>query len=214
MKMSRALARVAVIGACLLVGAGSTALAQGRGGGGPGGGPGGGGPGMGGPGGGMGGPQFPGGGQGPGGPGMGGPGQGGPGQGGPGQGGPGQGGPGQRGGPAENRAGLQLGPPGRWWDDKAMVKSLKLSSDQQTHMDAIFEQNRGTLLARFEAVQQAETQMEELSRSPSPDEAALFAQIDRVAQARAELEKANTHLLIQLRGEMDAEQIKKLEKSR
>ena len=66
----------------------------------------------------------------------------------------------------------------------------------------------------FEAVQQAEAQMEELSRSPVPDEAALFTQIDRVAQARAELEKANTHLLLQLRGEMDAEQIKKLEKSR
>jgi Spy/CpxP family protein refolding chaperone len=95
-----------------------------------------------------------------------------------------------------------------------VVKSLKLSSDQQAHMDAIFEQNRGALLTRFEAVQQAEAQMEELSRSPVPDEAALFTQIDRVAQARAELEKANTHLLLQLRGEMDAEQIKKLEKSR
>ena len=76
-------------------------------------------------------------------------------------------------------------------------------------MDAIFEQNRGALLTRFEAVQQAEAQMEELSRSPAPDEAALFAQIDRVAQARAELEKANTHLLMQaLRSEMGADQIK------
>lgn len=158
----------------------------------------------------MGGPQFPNPGQGPGGPGMGGPGQGGPGQ----AGGPPPQQQGQRGGPAENRAGIQLGPPGRWWDDRSMVKSLKLSSDQQAHMDAIFEQNRGALLARYEAVQQAETQMEELSRSPAPDEAALFAQIDRVAQARAELEKANTHLLLQLRAEMDAEQIKKLEKSR
>jgi len=155
---------------------------------------------MGGPGGGgMGGPQFPNGGRGPG---MQGPGGGPP---------PQQ--PGQR-GPAENRAGLQLGPPGRWWDDRATARSLKLSPDQQTRMDTIFEQNRGALLTRFEAVQQAELQMEELSKSPTPDEAALFAQIDRVSQARAELEKANTHLLIQLRGEMDADQIKKLEKSR
>src|SRR6202035_1681745 len=57
-------------------------------------------------------------------------------------------------------------------------------------------------------VRAAETQLEELSRSGSPDESALFAQIDRVAQARAELEKANTHLLLQLRKEMDADQIK------
>ena len=95
-----------------------------------------------------------------------------------------------------------------------MVRSLKLSPDQQTRMDSIFEQNRGTLLSRYEAVQQAEAHMEELTKSPSPDEAALFAQIDRVAQMRAELEKANTHLLLQLRSEMDADQIKKLEKSR
>jgi Spy/CpxP family protein refolding chaperone len=101
-----------------------------------------------------------------------------------------------------------------WWDDKAYVKSLKLRPEQQTRMDAIFEQNRAALLSHFEGVQQAEAQMEQLSNSPAPDEAALFAQIDRVAQTRAELEKANTHMLLQLRKEMDADQIKRLEKYR
>jgi hypothetical protein len=41
----------------------------------------------------------------------------------------------------------------------------------------------------------------------------LFAQIDRVAQARAELDKATTHYLLQIRKEMDSDQIKRLEKS-
>jgi hypothetical protein len=54
--------------------------------------------------------------------------------------------------------------------------------------------------------------MQELSNSPAPDEAQLFAQIDRVAQARADLEKAKTHMLLQLRKEMDADQIRKLDK--
>ena len=190
-------ARVAVIAVCLAVGAGSTMQAQGRGGGGPGGGgPGGGGPG----GGGMGGPQFPGGGPGMGVPGMGVP-------------GPVAGPPPQQRGPGpEGRPGFQLGPPGRWWDDRATVKSLRLSPEQRTRMDAIFEQNRGELQSRFENVRQAEMQMEELARSEAPVEAALFAQIDRVAQARAELEKANTHLLLLIRREMDAEQIRRLEK--
>jgi len=80
-------------------------------------------------------------------------------------------------------------------------------------MDAIFEQNRNALVTSFEGVRQAETQLETLSRSPSPDESALFSQIDRVAQARAELEKVNTHLLLQIRKEMDADQIKRLEKA-
>jgi Spy/CpxP family protein refolding chaperone len=149
------------------------------------------------------------GGGGPGGGPLGGPG-GGPGMGGP---GPVAGPPPQQRGPGpEGRPGFQLGPPGRWWDDRATVKSLRLSPEQQTRMDAIFEQNRGELQARFENVRQAEMQMEELARSDAPVEVALFAQIDRVAQARAELEKANTHLLLQLRREMDAEQIRRLEK--
>ena len=146
-------ARVAVIAVCLAVGAGPALQAQGRGGGGPGGGgPSGGGPGGGGPGGGgMGGPQFPvpGGVPGPGGPGMGVPGP---------VGGPP---PQQRGPGPEGRPGLQLGPPGRWWDDRATVKSLRLSPEQRARMDAIFEQNRERLQARFEAVRQAEMQMEE-----------------------------------------------------
>lgn len=187
--------------------AATPALAQGRGGGGP---PGGGGPG--GPGGGMGGPggppgggmggQFPGGGPGPMSP--------------SGRGNvppqQGQGPRNQAGGNLPPRPGIQLGPPERWWDDKAMVKDLKLRPDQQARMDAIFDQNRSTLVARLQSVRQAEAQLDQMSNAPAPDEAALFAQIDRVAQARVELEKATTRMLLQIRKEMDPDQIKRLEK--
>jgi len=121
--------------------------------------------------------------------------------------------PSQRTQSTENRAGLQFGPPGRWWDNRGFAKSLKLRPDQQQKMDAIFEQNRNALLSSFEGYSQAVAGMQALSKSPSPDESALFAQIDRVAQARAELEKVNTHLLLQIRKEMDADQIKRLEKA-
>jgi Spy/CpxP family protein refolding chaperone len=114
-------------------------------------------------------------------------------------------------GPGDNRGGFELGPPGRWWDDHQFASALKLRPEQQTRMDAIFEQNRSTLFARLDAVHQAEAQMHELTQAPAPDEAALFAQIDRVSQARAELEKANTHLLLLIRKEMDTGQIKRLE---
>ena len=108
------------------------------------------------------------------------------------------------------RTGLQLGPPGRWWDDKSFVKSLKLRPEQQTRMDAIFDQNKGTLLTRLQNLTQVESQMDEIAKSPNPDEASLFTQIDRVAQARAELDKAYTHYLLQIRKEMDADQISRL----
>jgi len=201
-----ALARAAMVAICLMATAVTTALAQGRG-------PGGGGPPPGGGGGGgmgggsTGGPPF--GGQGPGGQGPGVPPMGSPPQSSE-RGNPDRG---SSSGESQAHAGLQLGPPRqKWWDDKSFAKNLKLRPEQQTRMDAIFDQNKGALVSCLQGLQQAEAQMDEITRSRNLDEGALFTQIDRVAQARADLEKANTHMLLQLRKEMDADQIDRLEK--
>lgn len=106
--------------------------------------------------------------------------------------------------------GLQVGPPSRWWDDKHFVKQLKLTEEQQRHMDAIFEQNRSTLLRRYESLQQEEQRMKELTHARTLDEPALFAQIDRIEQARADLGKATLHYQLQIHNELDADQIAKL----
>jgi tetratricopeptide (TPR) repeat protein len=92
------------------------------------------------------------------------------------------GGPGSPGGP------LRIGPPGRWWDYPEFVKKLGLSDDQQKKMDEIFNSNRLKLIDQFAAVQKEEAIMEPLVSADPPDENKLLAQIDRVAQARAELE--------------------------
>jgi len=112
------------------------------------------------------------------------------------------------------RGGLQLGPPGRWWDDKHFAKALHLRPEQKKRMDDLFDENRTTLVGRYQALQQEESKMEALSHAQTLEESILFAQIDRVAQARADLEKANTHLLLQVRKEMDADQITHLDASR
>lgn len=109
------------------------------------------------------------------------------------------------------RGGLQLGPPVRWWDDKHFAKQLHLRPDQKQRMDAIFEQNRTVLLKRLEALKQEDQRMETLAHASTLDENALFTQIDRVEQARADLEKATTHYLFQIRGEMDPDQLASLE---
>jgi Heavy-metal resistance len=119
----------------------------------------------------------------------------------------------QPGGPT-TRAGVQLGPPSRWWDDKHYAKTLHLRPDQKKRMDGLFDENRANLVNRYGALQQEEQKMETLSHAQTLDEAALFAQIDRVAQARADLEKATTHYMLQVRKEMDADQIKRLDASR
>ncbi len=109
------------------------------------------------------------------------------------------------------RGGLQFGPPGRWWDDKRFAKDLRLRPDQQHRMDAIFEANRAGLQRRLQDLEQEQNRMGALTHTRVLDEPALLAEIDRMAVAHAELEKANTHYLLQIRAEMDTEQIARLE---
>jgi Spy/CpxP family protein refolding chaperone len=112
---------------------------------------------------------------------------------------------------ARMHGGLQVGPPGRWWDDKHFAKQLKLTDDQQRHMDVIFEQNRPALLKRYESLEQEEQHMEAMTHAKTLDETALFAQIDRIELARADLGKATLHYQVQIRNELDQDQIARLE---
>jgi hypothetical protein len=191
---------------CVML-AGGVALAQGRGPGGGGGAPGGGG---------MGGPGMPGGG-GPGG--MGAPGGGNaPSNGRP---NPQASGPSAGGGAKQPVAtsspahgGLQLGPPGRWWDDKSFAKDVGLSKEQQKKMDGVFDANKGAIVDSYNALTREQTKLQTLSQAKTLDEGKIFAQIDTVAQARVALEKANAHMLLMVRQQMDAEQLARMDKYR
>jgi Spy/CpxP family protein refolding chaperone len=133
---------------------------------------------------------------------------------GPPQQGPGRPGRHGMGGPGGPGRGLRLGPPGRWWDDPEFVKSLGLSEDQQKKMDDIFNSARLKLIDLSASVQKEEAIMEPLVAADPPDENKLLAQIDRVAQARAELEKANARMLLGIRRELTHEQWLKLKAER
>src|SRR5437763_13001411 len=128
-----------------------------------------------------------------------------------GPGGPGRHGPGGPGGPGGP---LNFGPPGRWWDDPDFVKKLGLSEDQQKKMDDIFNTNRLKLIDRFAAVKKEEAILEPLVATDTPDENKVLAQIDRVAQARADLEKANARMLLGIRSQLTHQQWVKLKAER
>jgi Spy/CpxP family protein refolding chaperone len=133
---------------------------------------------------------------------------------GPPQQGPGRPGRHGMGGPGGPGRGLRLGPPGRWWDDPEFVKNLGLSEDQQKKMDDIFNSARLKLIDLSASVQKEEAIMEPLVAADPPDENKLLAQIDRVAQARAELEKANARMLLGIRRQLTHEQWLKLKAER
>jgi protein CpxP len=106
---------------------------------------------------------------------------------------------------------FHLGPPGRWWNNPGFARDLGLTDDQQKKMEAIFEDNRPKLTDMFGALRKEEANMEPLLSTDQPDETRILAQIDRVAQARAELEKSNARMLLGMRRVLTQDQWKKLQ---
>jgi len=102
-------------------------------------------------------------------------------------------------------------PPGTWWRNPDMVQKLGINSDQQKKIEDVFQQHRLKLVDLDATVKKEEITLEPLMSEDSPDESKTLAQIDKVAQARAELEKANARFLFAIRRVLTPDTWKKLQ---
>jgi len=111
----------------------------------------------------------------------------------------------------------EMGPRGdhpRWWNGEHAIEKLKLTDAQRKAMDDIYMQHRLTLVDLHATLEKAELALEPLIGADQPDEGKILAQIDQVAQARAELEKANARMLLGLRRQLTPEQWKIMQADR
>ncbi|MEK6397968.1 MAG: hypothetical protein V4734_07770 [Terriglobus sp.] len=125
----------------------------------------------------------------------------------------GGGGGGMHGGGIRGRSASASSPTlsGRWWDNKGFAKSLGLNGDQQKRMDHVFSQNRDMLQQRYDAFVKQQAKLDSLKRNSNASESELFTEIQRTAQARAELEQAYTHMQLQIKSELTPDQVNKLD---
>jgi Spy/CpxP family protein refolding chaperone len=100
---------------------------------------------------------------------------------------------------------------GRWWNNPKVIEKLNLTDAQRKSMDATLLAHREKLIDLRATVEKAELEMEPLISDDQPNEGRILAQIDRVAQARAELEKANARFLLAIRGKLSPEQWKQVQ---
>lgn len=107
--------------------------------------------------------------------------------------------------------GLHIAPPGMWWKNPDLAQKISLNPDQQKHMDDIFQQSRLQLIDLKAVLEKQEVLLEPMLADNPPDTNKVLAQIDRTAQARAELEKANAKMLLGIRGVLTPEQWTKLQ---
>jgi len=103
---------------------------------------------------------------------------------------------------------------GRWWDNPRIAEKLKLTDTQRKAMDDIYQQHRLTLVDLHATLEKAELQMEPMISADTPDEGKILSQIDRVAQSRAELEKANARMLLDIRKQLTPDQWKQMKADR
>ena len=115
--------------------------------------------------------------------------------------------------PMERSFGV-MGPHGRFWNDPAMIERLKLTDDQRKGMDQILQQHRTTLVDLHANLEKSELALEPMMNEDQPNETRILAQIDEVAQARTELEKANARFLLAIRAKLSSEQWKGLQAAR
>jgi Spy/CpxP family protein refolding chaperone len=99
---------------------------------------------------------------------------------------------------------------GKWWTNPSTVQRLQLSEDQQKRIDQIFQQSRLKLIDLRAGLEKEEAVLDPLLAADHPQESLVLPQIDRVAMARAELEKANARMLFSFRVVLTPEQWKQL----
>jgi hypothetical protein len=112
-----------------------------------------------------------------------------------------------------NSAGVQpqitLGNP--FWRNPEFAKIVGLTADQQRKMEDAFQQHRLKLIDLNGSLAKEESVLSALMADLRPEEETrVLGQIDRVAQVRTELEKANARMLLGLRQVLTTEQWSKL----
>lgn len=100
--------------------------------------------------------------------------------------------------------------PDRWWRNPVTSQYLGLTADQQKKMDDVLQQFRSKLMVNNTELQQQEAALAPLVSAVPLEEAKITMQIDRVAEARAELEKTNGRMLLGIRKLLTPDQWVKL----
>jgi Spy/CpxP family protein refolding chaperone len=98
-----------------------------------------------------------------------------------------------------------------WWNNRALVERLGLTDAQRKHIDQIVQQSRLRLIDLRAALAKQELILDPLLAEDHPQENQVLPQIDRVANARADLERANARMLFEIRLVLTPEQWKELQ---
>jgi periplasmic protein CpxP/Spy len=101
--------------------------------------------------------------------------------------------------------------PMEWWRDSELVQKLQVSDEQVQKIDAIVQEHRIQNVDLRAALLKRELMLTFLLESGQPDESKVLAQIDKVVQAKGDLEKSHLQMILAVRRVLSAQQAKRLQ---
>ena len=99
-----------------------------------------------------------------------------------------------------------------WWTNANTVALLGLSDDQKSKIEKVYESHKQNIATGSELVGKQEAQLATMLAADPVDHNAVLGQIDRVAQARADLERTNSGMTLEMREVLTAAQWTQLQK--
>jgi Spy/CpxP family protein refolding chaperone len=111
----------------------------------------------------------------------------------------------------EGPMGGRMMPMGTWWRNADVVAKVGLTPEQVKHIDDIFLQSRVKLIDQHAALEKEQLLLEPLMNANPVDQKKALAEISKIADERAELEKTDAGMLLSIRGVLTADQWTKLQ---
>ena len=105
-------------------------------------------------------------------------------------------------------------PFGMWWKNPEVATRIGLSAEQEKRIEDLFLQSRVQLIHMHASLQEEQLMLRPLLDATPFDEAKAMEQIDKIADTRADLEKTNAKMLLNIRGVLTADQWAKLRSGR
>ena len=98
-------------------------------------------------------------------------------------------------------------PPGQFWLNPDIISMVNLTPDQVHRLAEVYLQGRLKLIQLDAAVQTEEAKLEPMLAAPVIDNERALAQTDRIAEARAALDKGDAHMAFALRAVLTSDQL-------
>jgi len=88
---------------------------------------------------------------------------------------------------------------GAWWMNTVLLQRLGITDEQRAKIEKTFDSHRQAIVSTTDLLEKEEAQLARLLDTDPVDRNAVFSQIDRVIQARSEMERANALMTLEMR---------------